>query len=99
MIDTSKIHLDFIKQSEAKRSILPSHISLFTAMVICCQKQGQKSPFRITRRELMSLSAIRSFNTYHKCLRELVNQGWIDYNPSYNTITASQISFNSVVPK
>lgn len=94
MIDTSKIQRDFLKLAGTKRNILPSHISLFTALVICCQMQGHKVSFRVTRRELMRLSAIRSFNTYHKCLKQLVEQGWIDYRPSYNTAIASQVSFN-----
>ncbi len=60
--------------------------------------QDQKVPFRVTRKDLMRLSAIRSFNTYHKCLRQLVEQGWIDYRPSYNTVIASQVSFNPSPP-
>jgi hypothetical protein len=98
MIDTSKIQRDFLKLSGTRRNILPSHISLFTALIICCQMQGQKVSFRVTRKDLMRLSAIRSFNTYHKCLRQLVEQGWIDYRPSYNTVIASQVSFNPAPP-
>ena len=98
MIDTSKIQRDFLKLSGARKNILPSHISLFTALVICCQMQGQKVSFRVTRKELMGLSAIRSFNTYHKCIKELVLQGWINYRPSYNTVIASQVSFNPAPP-
>jgi hypothetical protein len=98
MIDTSKIQREFLKLSGTRRNILPSHISLFTALIICCQMQGQKVPFRVTRKDLMRLSAIRSFNTYHKCLRQLVEQGWIDYRPSYNTVIASQVSFNPAPP-
>jgi len=93
MIDTSKIHLRFLKLSRTNRKILPSHVSLFTAMVICCQMQGSQHPFRVCRRELMQLSAIRSYNTYHNCIKELVGNGYIDYLPSYSTIVASRISF------
>ncbi|WP_113662381.1 hypothetical protein [Pedobacter nanyangensis] len=93
MIDTSKIHLGFLKISGANRKLLPSHISLFTAMVICCQMQGSIQPFRVCRNELMKLSAIRSYNTYHNCIKELVRQGYIDYLPSYSTIIASRVSF------
>ena len=98
MIDTAKIQRDFLKLSGTKENILPSHISLFTALVSCCQIQGQKIPFRVTRKELMMLSAIRSYNTYHKCIRELVDHGWIDYKLSYNTVIASQVSFNPYPP-
>lgn len=40
----------------------------------------------------MKHSAIRSFATYHKCIKELVLHGYIDYQPSFHPQLASQIT-------
>ena len=93
MMDTGKHINHFLKSITGNRSILTSHITLYTAMIHCCQQQGFKSPFRVTRKELMAASAIRSFATYHKCLKELISWGYISYEPSYDTYKASQINF------
>jgi len=94
MIDVSIIQNDFLRRSKYYREIRPSHISLFGALVILSHQQGMSVTFRITRREVMMLSAIRSFNTYHKCIQKLVELGFIIYMPSYDPISASKISFS-----
>lgn len=93
MIDTDLVQRDFLKRCGNSDKILPTHTSLFAAMVLCCRLQGAQNSFRVTRRELMQLSAIRSFFTYHKCMRELVEKGFISYRPSYDPITASEVTF------
>ena len=94
MIDLSTVQLNFLRCSRYYREIRPSHISLFGALVTLSLQQGMAVTFRITRKELMMLSAIRSFNTYHKCIQKLVELGFIIYKPSYDPISASQVSFN-----
>lgn len=83
----------FLQQITSNRGILTSHISLYIAMIRIQELQDYKNPFRITRRELMQTSAIRSFATYHKCLQELIRWGYIVYKPTYDTYKASQITF------
>ncbi|WP_148042796.1 hypothetical protein [Pedobacter jejuensis] len=74
-----------------QKHLLPSHISLYSALLLTYQKGGFANPFRITRRELMKLSSIRSFTTYHKRLEELIDLGCLVYSPSFDPILASQI--------
>lgn len=93
MIEAVKHINYFLQQIASNRGILTSHISLYIAMIRIQELQGYKNPFRITRRELMQTSAIRSFATYHKCLQELIHWGYIAYKPSYDTYKASQITF------
>ena len=93
MIDTDLVQRDFLTKCSNSDTILPTHTSLFAAMVFCCRLQGGLQSFRVTRRELMQLSAIRSFFTYHKCMRELVKRGFITYRPSYDPVTASEVTF------
>ncbi|WP_199757072.1 hypothetical protein [Pedobacter sp. KBW06] len=40
----------------------------------------------------MKHSVIHSFATYHKCMKDLVSNGYIDYQPSYHPTLASQIT-------
>lgn len=91
MIDINNQLSSFIKMARSKKHLLPSHISLYSALLLTYQKGDFVNPFRITRRELMKLSSIRSFTTYHKRLEELINLGCLNYSPSFDPILASQI--------
>lgn len=55
--------------------LLATHVSLFTAMFVCWQRNGFIQPFSVCRRELMAFSKIASVATYHKCIRDLDNNG------------------------
>ena len=71
--------------------LLATHVSLFTAMFICWQRNGFVQPISVSRKELMAFSKIASVATYHKCIRELDNNGYIRYQPSYHPTTGSLI--------
>jgi hypothetical protein len=73
--------------------LLQSHISLVFALLITWLKSGNKVHFKITRREMMTLSKISSVSTYHNCINDLVKYNYIDYNPSYNHYTGTHVSF------
>jgi DNA-binding LytR/AlgR family response regulator len=49
------------------------------------------NPICITRDELMRVSKIASFATYHKCIRELDEREFIKYMPSYNPFKGSTL--------
>lgn len=72
----------FIKAIKDER-IITSHISLFASICQCWQNKAFQHPISITRKELMRLSKIASFATYHKCMRELDSFGYLKYEPSY----------------
>ena len=71
--------------------LLATHISLFTALFVQWQWNDFKSPFPITRKELMTYSKIASIATYHKCIRELDEYGYIRYQPSFDPIRGSLV--------
>lgn len=91
MIDINNQLSCYIKMASLQKHLLPSHISLYSAILLTYQKGGFANPFRVTRRELMKLSSIRSFTTYHKRLEELIDLGYVIYSPSFDPILASQI--------
>ena len=72
--------------------LLPSHISLFTAIYHYSLKNDPKKPFKVCRRELMQCCRIKSKATYHKCISELVIYKYISYKPSYDPFRASEMS-------
>ncbi|MFY1047500.1 hypothetical protein [Chryseobacterium sp. GP-SGM7] len=77
----------FIKDSQMQ----PVHISLYVALFELWSINKFQSPFRICRKEVMRLSKIKSFATYHKCIKEMHNAGFIIYSPTYNSYKGSSI--------
>jgi hypothetical protein len=74
----------WIRRMAKDQRLLATHISLYTALFICWQRQGFAQPFAVCRRELMGFSKIASVATYHKCIRELDSYGYIRYQPSFH---------------
>jgi len=73
-----------LKRMEKDSRLLPTHLSLFTGLFVCWQRNGFVSPFSVTRKTLMAFSKIASVATYHKCIRELDEYDYIRYQPSYH---------------
>jgi hypothetical protein len=71
--------------------LLATHISLCTALFACWQKNEFISPFPVTRKQLMAFSRIASVATYHKCIKELNDFGYIQYQPSFSPKQESQV--------
>ncbi|MBB6271433.1 hypothetical protein HDF26_001860 [Pedobacter cryoconitis] len=92
MLDTGKQLSSFLKLASKNKRIKQSHLSLYGAILMCCTQSHCHNPFRVTRSELMKHSAIRSFATYHKCIKELMIYDYIDYQPSFHPHLASQIT-------
>ena len=73
-----------IKRMGKDQRVIASHVSLFTALFIQWQRSDFRSPFSVTRKELMAYSKIASTATYHKCIWELDEYGYIRYQPSFH---------------
>ena len=71
----------------------PTHVSLFVAMIYHWMQNEFTHPLLIRRKDLMIISKIKSKATYHKCINELQNFGYIIYKPSYNPYSSTQIHF------
>ena len=81
----------FLRKAANDDRLLPSHISLFMAMFYYSpDKPGDH--FQVSRKKLMRFSRIKSVATYHKCIKELVAYGYIDYQPSYDAYRASSVA-------
>jgi len=73
-----------IRRMANDHRLLSSHVSLCTALFASWQKAGYTNPFGINRKQLMVYSKIASIATYHKCMKELHDLGYILYQPSFS---------------
>jgi hypothetical protein len=69
----------------------PLHISMYVSLFQFWNAGRFKNPISISRGELMRLSKISAKATYHKCMRELNDYGYIRYEPSFNPIKGSKV--------
>lgn len=81
----------FFIRIAAEETIYPTHISLYLALFQSWNINRFKNPIAISRDEMMKASRIASKATYHKCIKELQSLGFIDYIPSYNPYSGSEV--------
>ena len=67
----------FFNKSNQDNSISPTHISLYLALFQRWNLNRFKNPIIISREEMMATAKIKSKATYHKCMRELNEKGYI----------------------
>ena len=68
-----------------------SHISLYMALFQLYNLNQFKNPVDITRATVMEVAKISGLATYHKCMRDLAEFGYIEYLPSFNPAIGSKI--------
>ncbi len=73
-----------------------SHFSIYMALVLLWHKNEFKNPFPVSRKAIMELAHIHSIVTYHKCIGQLEEYGYIRYSPSYSYYKRSTIYLASV---
>jgi hypothetical protein len=69
----------------------PTHISLYITLFQYWNINHFQNPISITREEVMRSSKICSTATYHKCIKELNEKGYIKYEPSFNPFKGSMV--------
>lgn len=69
----------------------PLHVSMYVSLFQFWNASRFKNPISISRSELMRVSKISSKATYHKCIKELNNYGYLRYEPSFNPIRGSLV--------
>lgn len=67
------------------------HLSVYVAILHLWNKNNCVSPVQITRRKVMQHSHVGSIVTYHKCISELQEFGYIEYLPSYHPKLGSKV--------
>jgi len=67
------------------------HISLYMALLMLWQQGGFQKQVKISRKVLMQNAHIASITTYHKCIGQLSDLGYILYEPTYDRFMGSTI--------
>lgn len=67
------------------------HISLYMSLYHHWLLSDCKEPMQINRRDIMKTAKISGIATYHRCIRELHNYGYIRYMPSYNPVCSTKV--------
>jgi hypothetical protein len=81
----------FFNRIALENSLNPTHISLYLTLFQCWNVNRYKNPITISRDEMMKGSKIASKATYHKCIKELQRLKFLDYFPSYNPYSGTEV--------
>ncbi len=68
-----------------------THISLYMALFQFYNLNRFTNPVSITRRAVMEMAKISGLATYHRCIKDLNEYGYIRYVPSFNPAVGSQV--------
>jgi hypothetical protein len=85
----------FYDKIQEDNRLNPTHISLYLALFQFWNLNRFRNPISISRNEMMKLSKISAFGTYHKCIKELQEFGYIEYIPSFNPYKGSLVNLFS----
>ncbi|POY36419.1 transcriptional regulator [Solitalea longa] len=81
----------FFNKVMADDQLNPTHISLYISLFQFWNVSRFQNPISISRDEVMRVSKISAKATYHKCMKDLHNYGYIKYDPSYNPFRGSLV--------
>lgn len=82
---------EFFDRAIQDQKLNPTHISLYIVLFHFWTTNHFQNPISITRGEVMHLSKIASKATYHKCIKELNDKGFLKYEPSFNPYKGSNV--------
>lgn len=92
-MDGFKIFMAFFIDSDGDTRLAPVHLWLYMALLQQWAAACFETPLAIRRDDLLSVARI-SRKTYHKCMRELHEYGYIVYVPSFDPVKPSKVCFN-----
>jgi SOS-response transcriptional repressor LexA len=81
----------FFEKVSVDHDLNPTHISLYMSIFQLWNQNRFQNPIGISRDELMRISKIASSATYHKCIKELHEKGYVKYSPSFNPFKGSTL--------
>ncbi len=81
----------FFDRVAADERLNPTHVSMYVSLFQFWNASRFQNPISISRNELMKVSKISAKATYHKCMRDLNDFGYLKYMPSYNPFKGSLV--------
>ncbi|MFH7018583.1 hypothetical protein [Flavobacterium sp. FlaQc-47] len=93
-MESLKLLSRFFESIEKDFRIGSTHIAIFAALVQFWIERGMVNPIQAYSIEIQKIAKIMSPKTYHKCMRELDNYGYLLYVPTKNKNRRSSIYFH-----
>ncbi|MBJ2124300.1 MULTISPECIES: hypothetical protein [Flavobacterium] len=84
---------NFFTAIENDFRVSPTHIAIFAALLQFRNSNGFANPIEAYRYEITPVAKVLSAYTYHKCIRELSEYGYLKYEPSSKKTFRSKIYF------
>jgi hypothetical protein len=81
----------FFKAIEKDARISITHIGIYAALLQCWQAHGCRNPVSVYSYEVMRVAKISGTATWHKCVRDLHEFGYIRYEPSFKRNRRSKV--------
>ncbi|PWA10469.1 hypothetical protein [Flavobacterium laiguense] len=92
-METLKPLSDFFKAIKNDYRISVTHIGIYAALLQFRVDSGFINPIQVRSYEIMEIAMISSPKTFHKCIHELNEYGYIKYVPTRNRSQKSKIYF------
>ncbi len=83
----------FLHKARNDQRLTSTHICLYCVLVSFWLKNECNNPVPITRKIILGFAKM-SVATYHKCVSDLNNYGYIIYQPSFNPNIGSRVYVN-----
>ncbi len=80
------------RKLDSDNRITAWHVSLYMSLFYVWSLNGVTNTIQVSRSHLMKLSHIKSIVTYHKCIRQLQEYGYIDYMATYHPTNGSRVT-------
>jgi hypothetical protein len=85
------IYSNLLTQLSKDGRITVWHMAALFAIVQLSDCNDIAKPIFISRKKVMNMAHINNFVTYHKCIKELQQFGYIEYFPSYHPAIGSKV--------
>ena len=82
---------DFFLAIEDDCRISITHIGIYAALLQYWKEQQYVNPLQVFSYEIMGKAKISASTTYHKCIRDLSDYGYIRYIPSFKRNQGSKV--------
>lgn len=86
---------DFFTAIDKDPRISITHIGIYAALLQYWSEHHFENPVHVFSHEIMRIAKISASTTYHKCVRDLSDYGYIRYEPSFSRNQGSKVCFNT----
>jgi hypothetical protein len=91
MMDSLSQLKNFLNAASKDPRIGATHVSIYMSLFHCWLENDCQDPILVNRRGIMANAKISGVATYHKCIRELLEYGYIRYIPSNHPLCQSEV--------